>query len=343
MAPNVYSTDYLLSQIARICLEARPADPATVTQREFDETRVSLGVTCPRAARLVARFNKPWSELVATIHAPGAFQSLRRGEQGSKDQVQFDEETAVAAVRNAAIALDVETLKPDEYTAYRSRLLASARGLNRKRLETRWPVTALIQQIGWENTLERAGLKRTDADTHEAVDNPDAIGLYLECRGFAPPLRVAIDFLRSQGVAAKRRSMHTDVALETLRERRQGGDRGKWTPDRVLQEHERPEVPDACLELEKEKLAPYKPAAKVMPHGWWMNEQRMIEGLKTAISKLESGESLTQVTLRRLAKENRGRIPSPSTVTEYAKRNGTSLPELRERAREELELQVARQ
>lgn len=331
MAPTRYATDYLLSQIARISLEARPADPTSVTQREFDETRVRLGVTCSRAARLVARFNKPWSELVATVHAPGAFQSLRRGEQGSKDQVQFDEDTAVAAVRSAAIALDVATLKPDEYTAYRNRLLASARGLNRKRLETRWPVTALIQQIGWETTLERAGLKRTDADTHEAVDNPDAIGLYLECRGFAPPLRVAIEFLRSQGVAAKRRSMHTDVALEILRERRQGGG-GRWTPGRVLKENERPEVPDACLELENEKLAPYKPAAKVMPRGWWMEDERMIEGLKTAISKLESGESLTQVTLRRLAKENRGKIPTPSIVTEYARRTGTSLPALRERA-----------
>lgn len=96
-----------------------------------------------------------------------------------------------------------------------------------------------------------------------------------------------------------------------------------------MKEHERPEVPEACLELEKEKLEPYKPAAN---RGWWMDEERMIEGLKTAIRRLEPGESFTHVNLRRLAKEHRGRIPTPSIVTEYARRTGTSFPVLRERA-----------
>jgi hypothetical protein len=246
--------------------------------------------------------------------------------------VSFDRETAISAVRNAAREIGTETLLPDQYTAFRNRLLNGANGLKRQRLETRWPAVALIQADGWETTLESAELKRTDADFERAVDNPDAMGLYLECRGCIPSIRAAVEFLRNNGVSARRPTMKTKQALEVLRERRNL----KWTPSRALQDHERPDVPEACRALEKAKLASYKPARKIQPPGWWMNEERMIEGLKFAMSKLEPGESLTQVNLRRLAKENRGLIPAPSKVTEFAKRNGTSLPELRERARRSL-------
>jgi hypothetical protein len=91
------------------------------------------------------------------------------------------------------------------------------------------------------------------------------------------------------------------------------------------------------LELEKENLGSYKPVGKNLPSGWWMNEERMVEGLKQAIRQLNSGESLTLVNLRRVAKENPGLVPAPSTVIEFAKRNVTSLPELRELARQGLD------
>lgn len=333
-----YSSDYLLSQIAKISSKASPNEPNSVTQRKFDDTREQLNIPCPRAARLVTRFKRPWKELLLAANQPGAFQSLRRAEQGSRDQVPFDQETAIASVKSAANSLGLETLRPEQYAAFRRQLLEGSKGLNRQRLEARWTTPALIQAVGWENVLEAAGLQRTDVDPFKALDNPDAMGLYLECRGSVPPVRVAIEFLRSHGVSAMRRSMTTEEALEILRARRQRGPDGdsKWTPSRALHKRERPDVPDACRSLEKEKLALLKPARKVLPSGWWKNEANVLEGLKNAIQKLDPGESLTQVSLRRLAKENRGQIPTPSNVTEFARRNGTNLAELRERARREL-------
>lgn len=325
-----YSTDHLLTAIPRICREANPDDPAGVSQRQFDKARSRLGIGCPRAARLANRFNTSWKDLIANInHGRGTLQAARRSEQGSQDQVPFDRETAVAAVRSAADALGKDTLLPHEYAEYRAELLDRARGLKRQRLEARWPVVAVIDAVGWEEVLTEAGLARTSATPVIGVDNPDAIGLFLECRGFAPPLRVAIEFLRAHGASARKRMMRTEEALEVLRERRTK--EGKWTPPRALRENERPEIPEECLKLESKLLAPHQPARKVRPRGWWMNENRIIEGLKLAINKLEPGESLTQMNPRRVAKGD-SRIPSPNSVTEFAKRTGTNLPELRERA-----------
>lgn len=334
VTPVRYSTDQLLTVIHQICREANPEDPTAVTQREFDRARSRLGVDCPRAPRLTIRFKSSWRDLLLKVNRerPDTFRAARRSEQGSKDLIPFDRATAITAVQNAARALGQDTLRPHEYVEYREQLLKQANGLNRQRLEVRWPVVAMIDALDWDKVLNEAGLTRPNTDP-KGLDNPDAIGLYLECRGCAPPLRVAIEFSRAQGVSARNRSMRTEEALEVLRERRAA--QGKWTPPRALLEDERPEIPVECLELEQQKLAGYQPARKIRPKGWWMNEDRILEGLRIAITKLEPGESLTQVNLRRVARGD-NRIPSPNTVTQFAKRNGTNLPELRERLRASL-------
>lgn len=328
-----YPTDYLVSVVSRICRKADPDDPTAVTQRQFDRTRSELDMDCPRAARLVTRFNTPWRDLLAlmTRDDPGTFQSLRRAEDAKDGQIPFDEETAVTAVRLAARSLGQNTLSPHEYMDYRARVMRSARNRKRQRLATRWPVSSQISAlIGWHQALTRAGLKPPCHTVATGLDNPDAIGVYLECRGYAPPLKVAIGFLRGHGVSAKRRTMKTDEALEVLRQRRKK--EGKWTPLRILPHHERTKDSDELLASDEATISQYRNTNTMRARSWWMDEQNMLDGLTLAITKLEPNESLTQVNLRRLAKENRGRIPSPGRVTEFAKRNGTSLPELRERA-----------
>lgn len=332
MAQVHYSTDYLLTVIPQICREANPDDPSTVTQREFDRARSKLDIECPKAANLVVRFNMPWGNLVSLGLGddPGTFQAARRAEQGSENQISFDDVTAVAAVRAAAKALGQETLLPHEYTAHRNQVLHGTRGIKRQRLTARWPVEAQIKKRGWNEILIKADLETTEVNQIKGVENPDAMELHLECRGFVPTVNAAIEFLRSHGVSARRKNMSTDEALQILRQRRES--EGKWTPARTLRNTDRPEIPDECLAIEKERLAPYQAANTPRPRNWWTSEERILDGLKLAISKLEPGESLTQKNLRRLAKENRGQIPSQNTVTEFAKRNGTNLPELRARA-----------
>ncbi len=267
---------------------------------------------------------------------PKTFHAVRRSEDGKDDQIPFDEETAVSAVRLAARSLGQDTLSAHEYMEYRAGMMRSVQSRKRQRLATRWPASSQISShIGWEKALARAGLKPPNHAVLTGMDNPDAIGVFLECRGFAPSLTAAMRFLRAHGVSAKKRAMETDEALEVLRKRR--AKEGKWTPPRVLENHEHPPFPDELQAFEEETLSQYRENHTKRPRSWWMDEQNMMDGLKLAITKLEPGESLTQVNLRRLSKENRGLIPSPSKVIAFAKRNGTNLPELRERARDELE------
>lgn len=142
-------------------------------------------------------------------------------------------------------------------------------------------------------------------------------------------MKGATRFAIGYGIAVSGDMKTTNEAFAELAERRTAA--GKWTPPRPLIDRWAPDPTPETIALEEEQVRELRDQFPARPRNHWTDE-RILEGLELAITKLGPGESFTQVNLRRLARENPGKIPSPNTVTKYAKRVGTSLPELRELA-----------
>jgi hypothetical protein len=153
--------------------------------------------------------------------------------------------------------------------------------------------------------------------------------LFLECRGYAPTMKGADRFAKSHGIAVSGEVKTTGEAFAEMTSLRIAS--GKWTPPRPLIDRWAPDPTPETLVLEEVSVQGLRVRFPARPRNHWTDE-RILEGLDLATMKLRPGESLTQVNLRDLARENPGLIPSPTTVTEYAKKNASSLAELRKQA-----------
>lgn len=324
-----YSTDDLVSAIRQVCERANLNDPTQVSQCEFDRARSELAIKCPRASDLSKRFGLPWHDLLEKANRDNhAFRTLRQAEKGY-EPARVNRATCVAAVRLAADQLGQNTLLPREYEAQRNQAISDSRGSTRDRLEARWPVLSQIKGFGWSGMLRDAGLATPSANQPWAINEVDLMELFLECRGYAPTMKEATRFAKHHRIAVpqKYRGTKTVFGEMTARRTRQR----KWTPSRTLIGRWAPDPTPETLAIEAQRVQPAQAAFRSRVRHHWTDD-RILEGLDLAIAKLAPGESLTQVNLRELARENPGRIPAPSTVTKYAKRNGTTLPELREAA-----------
>lgn len=335
-----YSSDQLIEEIRLVTRRARPDDPTKVTQREFDQVRRETAANCPSAAKLVVRFGITWSELLMTANQQsGAFRALRVAETGYEPQ-RADRATCVAAVRRAADRRGQTTLLPREYEEERHKAIAGSKRVTRERLEIQWPVLSQIQKFGWADLLADAGIEPPPKSTGWGLHLSDAMELVLRCRGYAPTAKEARQFAKSHGISVSDIRKPPDEAFRELTERR--NKIGKWTPPRTLPGRWEPKptfeesLKAEIEELERDLVRPYREANPSRPRNYWTGE-RILTGLEYAISKLEPGEALTQRALRRLSIENPGKIPSPTTVTDYGSKHGTNLSELRAEARKRLE------
>lgn len=324
-----YPTDTLLSAIRQVCGHVSPNNPAKVSQREFDRARSELEIKCPRASDLVKRFGLPWRDLIEKANREShAFRTLRQAEKGY-EPARANRGTCVAAARLAADQLGQNTLLPREYEEQRNRAIGETRGSTRERLEARWPVLSQIQGFGWEAVLTEAGLFKAPVNPRWGIDGTDLMELFLECRGYVTTMKGADRFAKSHGIAVSGATKTTEEAFAELAARR--STENKWTPPRPLIDRWAPDPTPETLALEEDLVRDTREEFPSRPRNYWTDE-RILESLELAITKLGPGESLTQNTLRRLARENPGLVPAPSTVTEYAKRAGTTLPKLREQA-----------
>lgn len=324
-----YPTDVLVSAIRQACEHVNPDHPARVSQRDFDRARGELGITCPRASDLAKRFDLPWRDLLEKANRDGdAFRTLRLAEKGY-EPARANRDTCVAAVRLAADQLGQGTLLPREYQSQRNQTIARSRGNTRERLESRWPVLSQVQGFGWASVLAEAGLSEAPVNPRWGMDGTDLMEIFLECRGYVPTLKGARRFAACHGIALSYETSTTDEAFAELTARRAAA--GKWTPHRPLIDRWAPDPTPETLAIEAESTEVLRAKFPSRPRNHW-TEERIFDGLDFATRKLQPGKSLTQPNLRRLARENPGQVPSPSTVSEYAKRVGTSLPELREQA-----------
>lgn len=327
-----YSTGELVVSITKVCSGAGINSPLRVTQREFDAGRSTAGVECPRASDLSDRFGMPWRELVEKAHRPDAYQVLRLSEVGHQP-IRASRNTCISAVKLAARRLDQETLLPREYAEERERAMAGTRGPALKRLECRWPVLSQIQKFGWEEILKEAGLSSAMRNPSRRIDEVDLMELFLECRGYAPTMTAAVRFARRHGIAAAENFQNTGSVTETVFAElsRRRTNQGKWTPPRPLIDRWAPDPTAGTMVIETTKVQAAQREHPARKRNHW-TEERILKGLDLAVTKLDSGDSLTQVNLRRLARTYPGQIPSVNTADKYAKRVGSNLRELREQA-----------
>lgn len=322
-----YGDDELVAAIRQIGEAVE--DPTALTQKQFDELREQMGVRCPRAAAICSRVGVSWAKVKESAFGDpaDAFHHFRRTSEGNPRFVAT-RQVCVAAVRLAARRISSPTLLPHEYERQREIALRRVRGANRLRAEARWPPVSRIKAFGWNEIASEAGLAiRPEPQRPKSMAVVDVMELFLECRGYVPRRTKIREFANGHGISMTRDKGETSAYLDVLRERRDAS--GVWTPRLIYGGPV--EIPPEAQAYEAERVAAFAEAYPVVQKGTW-TEERILGGIDRAVSKLRAGESLTQKRLRELSKENRGTIPSPTTVTEYASKHGTSLPELREQA-----------
>jgi hypothetical protein len=324
-----YSDDRLLVAIRQVGEGIE--DPEKLTQREFDALREAKGVTCPRAAAICARFGVSWTRIKEASFGDvgGSFRHFRRTTAGN-GVFPADREACISAVRLAARQISSDTLLPRQYEKQRELALRGRRGDGRLQVEGRWPPVSQIAGFGWDQIVSEAGLAiRPAPELAKSMEVIDVMELFLEARGFVPNRRTIREFANGYGISMAKDEGKASTYLEALRERRIQS--GLWTPPAILRGPRYPLMPAEVIRVEKRRTSEFAAAYPLVGKGSW-TEERILEGLDLAISKLGPSESLTQKKLRQLAKENPGKIPTASTVTKYAKEHGTTLAELREQA-----------
>jgi hypothetical protein len=318
--------DELLSWTREIALRAAPEKPSAITQKRFNESRSEIQSLCPEAGYIARSLGSSWAEAlrVALQYEGNAFHLLGR----RRGVLNADRTTCVEALRLIAERLQEPTLRPGEYEAEREAMINEKRlTRHREALQRRLPKESMLDHWGWDELLVEAGLQpRSRPKNRKGMPIPDAIERFLEVQGRLPSMRELERFANDEGFSVSRHKK-LQPHMEALRDRRT--QEGLWTPESVPKPSQRPPWQGLSNDPRMRQAVQEYPAAR---RDYWTLEL-IQHGLRVALSELGPGQRLTLPVLRRLAKENR-EIPTPAVVGRVAKKNGTTITELRAMAQQ---------
>jgi hypothetical protein len=318
----------LITVAGRVLRAARPHDPNSVTQREYDATRQSLGYgSTPRADKLAKRFRLAWVDFKdRTLGTPHATRAVAvAGRQHRRRLVTRGE--AISAVRRAAAFLDTDTLTPAQYEKARVAVerRARARHLHGQHLIP-WPYAHTIRRkLNFAEILADAGLRPPPKNELALLSRTDAVCHFVEHYGFIPRSTDLYWFGRTHGIQfVQPQSGEIKPSIDEARAR--FTDAGRWFPPSGPRRLKRPDnwqhFGDGSPTLTD--LAARYPRKRGRGDGYRLEDLR--KAIATAWAALPSGQPLTVVTYIDIHK-GLG-LPAYGTVQRIAKKHGTSFSEL---------------
>jgi len=175
----------LLQRVGEVARAANPAEPETVTQREFDAARDrdERFADVPVARDVARKLGRPWPEVAVLAQEPVTTQERRLSKkQGEAHQDWLSPEHVAAVLGIVAARLGATTVTSAEYSAERERMLAE----NRRRGPLLLPTVEQIQHAmrreihgnprrgtpragTWDGALKLAGLETSPKRKQKVV------------------------------------------------------------------------------------------------------------------------------------------------------------------------------
>ena len=284
-----------------------PTSPQSVRQAQFDDARAPADVSeAPTARGICQRLGIGWAQLKWIAHAPRATRlQLLRAAQSDRGRKGISLAQAQLAMRQVAVRIGKAWIDRSDYV--KGRELMAGRG--RRPLPSLNEVDEVLDQAGltWAQAVEAAGLQRPRRVGQAGLGPREAV------RSFAGRLGA----VQGQPVQLDRWAKAVAVSLS----------RDKITVAALKQEIEDLQAERAAQGLDPLPIA--RPGAELEAtgnavagrprrlRGYW-NRDRILDGMALAVRHLQSGETLSQRTLKRIARDHRDEpIPSYSTVLRY--------------------------
>lgn len=203
-----YSDQELIAIVQEIARREKPDDPSSLTQKEFDDNRVSSGFAdAPRAYRIADRLGRSWADVLVlafgTLSTPHSLSA--RGNQSNREKLTRAE--VVHYLELTATERGSHELAIDEYDETRRRLVDDdeRRYLHRQGLAAQIPtsLTIIAAAGSWETAVGWAGLSKPERAVVRAYPAELALDDFVEDHGFVPTYRMLIAYQQRRGVRTK--------------------------------------------------------------------------------------------------------------------------------------------
>lgn len=310
----------LLRGVHEVSLLANSSEPASVSQRAFDEARVGSAehTSLPAASQIARELRLPWRKVVSLAHEPTGRQShlLGLNEREQSPEGWLTESRVRFALRLVAGRLNVETLTMGAYDAERDALLVADRRdwMHGRRL--RLPSAEAIREAadGWDEALRLAGLAvgvRPSREIRQTIlSRLDVMDRFYEHYGEQPTQKALLAFARGNQIpmSAEDKRLWSETVAGWKQRRRE---RGLPEP-RVAQRKggRGVKAPDYSRDV-----GAAHPGEQ--PHrGKWADLGECAAWVARYHASLQRRERSTQTGYRAWARQNPG-APSPSAFAQH--------------------------
>jgi hypothetical protein len=318
----------LVMVVGEIARFASPADPERVTQVRYNAARAPAGYPdAPTAYATTKRLKQSWPAILELASDPNRDYLHTLSQRRRLSPRLFSKQEAADAVSAIAESLGrSDYLRPDEYDAAQVRIVEADERAWRHGvgLVAYFPSATQIDfQWGWDVIQEEAGLgPRPAPGSIAGVETLEAVRMFVDELD-ALPIRSTIQryaALKDFSLALLDKAK-VEAAIDQLREERSQA--GQSLPERAL----------TLPELEALNLEPLdEPPVPARKGAWTLDECE--DALLRAARELHAKrkpQALKQRTYRLHAKGRRD-MPTASTITDVARKHGTTFSKLRDEA-----------
>lgn len=305
LASSKFGPRQLVDVVHDVTAFVNPDLPQSVRQRQFDDARARAGVPdVPSARAIFQRLGVGWAELKRIAHGPQAKRLQRlRIAQSDRGRKGISIAQVHVAMRQVAARLSKSWIDRSDYV--KGRELMSGRG--RRALPSLNQVEEVLEQEGltWVRGVEGAGLEPPQTVAQSGLGAREAARAFADTLGMVPRgVTQLIEWGKAAGVSVAMQARYASALEQAISELQAERARAGLEPLPVAPR-------DAAL------VPPGRAAAGPVRRRYW-NKETIIDGMAIAVRYLRAGESLSQRTLKRIARDYRDQpIPSYSTVQEH--------------------------
>lgn len=255
-----YDARTLVDVVAAVARVAKPTEPESISQRDYDNARSLAGYPdAPSARQIATRLRIWWPDLIALAFDPARDIDKALGKRLGAEEEPATLAAIAEALKTVAFELDKKTLTPLDYSNERERLYLQATRARRARLHLPSVGQILYAAASWDEALAEAGLapRPAVAGVGPGLAIVDALELCLEAHGALPSLKELEVFAAANNFSLANRErgqggVSTYLAELTLRRSAWG----KWTPTKMPKLKDRPDYAQPMPGLAVDARAP---------------------------------------------------------------------------------------
>lgn len=200
-----YTDQELVHIVDEVARQVHPEDPASITQKQFDEGRAAAGYPdAPRAYRVAERLSRGWSDVLDLALGSLSTEISLSARETNQLRAKLTRNEVEHYLQSAARNLGVTELSVAAYDENRKKLVDADNRRYRHRVgleETIPSSLTIIQSVGsWEKALSWAGLGYPAKRPPRSYPADKALDDFVSDYGFAPSYRDLIDYQARRGV-----------------------------------------------------------------------------------------------------------------------------------------------